>query len=96
MKATFDAAGDCARPATKGIEGYSPTDSGLHGSLDVMVFVCDTCHPKVRARLHACAMTPFTVKADGGMTCGQRVVFEANRYVERYPAIEGSPSGPRL
>lgn len=69
--------GTCTTPAARTVEGYSPRDSGVHGSLDAYVYVCDAHVETGREWLaglqtYACATRPAP-----GTRCGRLVDFRA-------------------
>lgn len=95
MTITFDHVGTCPNTPAMVIEGYSPKDGRAHGSLDVTIRACADCHQTYRTQIISCGMTPYSFSGCAShadrpsgalvaLSCGDRTVFETNKYVARY------------
>ncbi|MBB5915252.1 hypothetical protein BJY24_004119 [Nocardia transvalensis] len=70
----------CDRDATHCVEGYSPRDGSLYGSLDLMVFACDEHHDIARTQwltgltAHSQPVSPDLPPRTCGVTTDWRAV----------------------
>lgn len=77
---TPEPATECDSPvAIYRIEGYSPRDGRLHGSLDVALYACAEHEPRAREVVSASALAPYTCQTIGTghtMRCGDSWRYE--------------------
>lgn len=86
----LDRVRSCTNVPTIRAEGYTRNTSA-HGSWDVVVTVCASCHTEVRAQIAAAGLMPYSrppAPQGDDARCGDRVTYEPNAYTTKH---EGHP-----